>query len=207
MPATDKQFFIGHYDEVESILKRNGVTKALINFDDSFTNLFIDFIPPKPTGFADIEKDLMKLCIQYDTAFCIQLCGFYAFGQALPIPENAIPFEQLNQPVGSPQIKPATVTLPPLPSPGIFAVKNSQPATPPPTQHDAAHAITEQLTEVSAVLNYLRQNQAVWKAVKNNPNLLIMAADNLSSKHSPTASPQSRSPLRAGALSPSPSNP
>ena len=204
MPTTDKQFFIDHDDEIKFILNKNGVAKALINFDDSFANLFIDFTPPKPTGFADLEKDLMKLCIQYDTAFGIQLCGFYAFGQALPIPEDAIPLEQLNQPLGSPQSRPATIDLPPLPSPGFFALKNSQAATSTSTQHDAAHAITEQLTEVSAVINHLHQNKAVWNLVKNNPNLLIKAAADLSSKHSPSPSPPSRSPLRAGTPSSAP---
>jgi hypothetical protein len=205
MSNTDKQFFMKHYNEIKSILEKNGVSKALISFDLTFANLFLEFSPPKSINDSNVENDLMDLCQRNETAYFIQLCGFRAFGQALPIPEDAIPFEQLNQPVSSPQMRPATIDLPPLPSPGFFALKNSQAATP--TQHDAAHAMTEQLAEVSAVINYLRQNEAVWKSVKNNPNLLNIAAANLSSKHSPSPSPQSRSPLRAGAPSPSPSNP
>jgi hypothetical protein len=207
MPKTDKQFFQEHYEEINSILKNNGVSKTLINFDESFANLFLDFIPPNPNGLVNAEKDLMKLCRKHKTAFAIQLCGFYAFDQKLPIPEDAIPFEQLSQPVGSPQTKPAAIDLPPLPPTGFFTPKISQAATSTPTQHDAALAMTEQLAEVSAVINYLRQNEAVWKSVKKNPNLLIRAAADLSSKPSPSASPQSRSPIRAGTPSPSPLNP
>jgi hypothetical protein len=207
MSKTDKQFFMKHYNEIKSILEKNGVSKALISFDLTFANLFLEFSPPKSINDSNVENDLMDLCQRNETAYFIQLCGFRAFGQALPIPEDAIPFEQLNQPMDSPQIRPATIDLPPLPSPGFFALKNSQAATQIPTQHDAAHTITEQLGEVSLVLNHLRQNEAVWKSVKNNPNLLIIAAADLSSKHSPSTSPQSPSPLRAGAPSPSPLNP
>ena len=207
MPNTDLEFFKQHSDEIKTILEKNGVIKALISFDITFANLYLEFSPSKSVIESNVGEDLNILCDKYDVVYSTHLCGFYAFGQKLPIPKDAIPFEQLNQPAGSPQIRPATVNLPPLPSPGFFALKSSQTATPPPTQHDAAHAITEQLAEASAVINCLRQNEAVWTSVKNNPNLLIIAAANLSSKHSPTASPQSRSPLRAEPPSFSPLNP
>jgi hypothetical protein len=207
MPNTDLEFFKQHFDEIKSILEKNGVVKALISFDIAFANLYLEFSPPKSCADSHVKKDLMTLCNNYETAYSIRLCGFYAFGQNLPISEDAIPFEQLKQPRSSLQSSPATIDLPPLQYPGIFALKNSQVATSTSTQHDAAHAITEQLTEVSAVINHLHQNKAIWKLVKNDPNLLIKAAANLSSKHSPSPSPPSRSPVRAGTPSPSPLNP